>query len=488
MNDDATLLRRYAEDRSEAAFTDLVHRHLDLVYSAALRRTGGDPHLAADVAQQVFAAVARNARRLWRHPVLPAWLHTATRNASVNLMKSEQRRKARETEAVALAPDAAGDAGSADWERIKGVLDGAIDELPAPDREAVVLRFLERRDYSEVGRALKVSGDAARMRTGRALDKLRLLLARRGISSTAAALGAIVTSQSLMSAPAGLAAGVASAAVAAGGAGIGLGATLASIMTTKTTVAALVGGLLAFGAGTYLGRASHGEARVQPAAEDPAQLREIAALRQSNSTLQAELDRVDAANIQLNAQLSASNARQAAGKAASAAPTRNLSIGMTKRELKQGILNNLRQVDAARSQYRLENGADPESVDTLVGDRGYIRRLQTVGGEDYSGISMGAGQLLTVTTPDGTTVTYDPAGAATTQITEPPTAEERAQEMMQKVGPAVGQAVAAYRAGNQGQNPPNPEALTPYFANPQDAAAFAQAREAMTAAHAPPPR
>src|ERR1700689_731445 len=111
MNNDATLLRRSAEDRSEAAFTELVHRHLDLVYSAALRRTGGDPHRAADVAQQVFAAGARNARRRSRHSVLPAWLHTATRNASVNLMKSEQRRKARETEAVALAAEAAGGAG-----------------------------------------------------------------------------------------------------------------------------------------------------------------------------------------------------------------------------------------------------------------------------------------------------------------------------------------------------------------------------------------
>ena len=106
MNDDATLLRSYADDRSEAAFTELVHRHLDLVYNAALRRTGGDPHLAADVAQQVFVAAARHARRLSRHSVLPAWLHTATRNASFNLMKSERRRKARESEAVALGAEA----------------------------------------------------------------------------------------------------------------------------------------------------------------------------------------------------------------------------------------------------------------------------------------------------------------------------------------------------------------------------------------------
>lgn len=489
MSDDATLLRRYAEDRSEAAFTELVHRHLDLVYSAALRRTGGDPHRAADVTQQVFAALARNARKLSRHTVLQAWLHAATRNASLNLMISEQRRKARESEAAAPETGGPGGAEPTDWERIKPVLDGAIDELPGPDREAVVLRFLERREFSEVGLALRVSTDAARMRTGRALEKLRALLARRGITSSAAALGAVVTDQSLMSAPAGLASSVAAASVAGGAAAAGLAASLTPIMTTKTAATAIIGALLAFGAGAYIGRAGRAEAGAQPDPENPAQSRAIASLRQANAALQAEIDRVDAANIQLNSaneQLASANARLAAARAAPAAPSRNLSIGMTPRELKQSILNNLRQIDAARSQYKLENnGADPGNVEALVGDNGYIRRLQTVGGEDYSVLPMASGQILTVTTPDGTTVTYDPSGAATTQITDPMTDEERAQELMKNVGPAVQQALAAYRASNQGQNPASPEALTPYFANPQDAAAFAQARDALKAAHTP---
>src|SRR5882762_1184871 len=99
MNDDAALLRRYAEDGSDTAFTELVRRHVDLVYSAALRRTGGDTHRAADVAQQVFTTLAREARQLSRHAVLGAWLHTATRNAALNLMISESRRHARESAA-----------------------------------------------------------------------------------------------------------------------------------------------------------------------------------------------------------------------------------------------------------------------------------------------------------------------------------------------------------------------------------------------------
>jgi len=486
MKDDATLLRRYSEDGSEAAFSELVHRHVDLVYSAALRRTSGDSHLAADVSQRVFATLARNARKLSRHTVLEAWLHTATRNASLNLMISEQRRKFREAEATEQEARVSGSAESADWERIKPILDGAIDELPGPDREAVVLRFLERREFSEIGLALMTSTDAARMRTGRALEKLRVLLERRGITSTAAALGAVVANQSLMSAPTGLASTLASASLA----GAGIATSLTFIMTTKLIGTAVISGLLAFGIGNYVGHAGRAEIEAQRASEDAATAREISTLRKSRADLQEELDKVDAANMQLTAakaQLEASNAKLAEAKAAALAalPSRNLSIGLTPRELKQEVLNNLRQISAARDQYRLENGSYPGSVAALVGDQSYIRRIRTVGGEDYSGLSMGDNQVLTVTTPDGTSVTYDPSGAATTQITEPMTPEEHAQELMQAVGPAVGQAVTAYRAANQGQNPPNPDALAPFFTNPQDAAAFAQAREAEAAAHAP---
>ena len=99
MNDDTALLRRYAEEGHEPAFTELVRRHVDLVYGAALRRTGGDAHRAAEVAQHVFTTLARDARKLAHHPQLAAWLHTATRNAALNLMISEQRRQARETHA-----------------------------------------------------------------------------------------------------------------------------------------------------------------------------------------------------------------------------------------------------------------------------------------------------------------------------------------------------------------------------------------------------
>src|SRR6266516_1912148 len=72
---DSELLRRYAENGCETAFTELVKRHLDLVYSAALRQVGGDAHLAQDVAQTVFVDLARKASSISARSVLTGWLY-----------------------------------------------------------------------------------------------------------------------------------------------------------------------------------------------------------------------------------------------------------------------------------------------------------------------------------------------------------------------------------------------------------------------------
>ena len=99
MIDDATLLKRYARDRSDEAFAELVRRHLTLVYSAALRHTDGDVHRAKDVAQIVFTDLARDAARLSRHPVLTGWLYAATRNTALDLLRAERSRRQREEKA-----------------------------------------------------------------------------------------------------------------------------------------------------------------------------------------------------------------------------------------------------------------------------------------------------------------------------------------------------------------------------------------------------
>jgi len=444
-NDDAELLCRYGEAGSKSAFAELVRRHVDLVYGAAMRRTGGDPHRAAEVAQQVFTTLARDARKLSHHALLPAWLHTATRNAALNLMISEQRRQTREAGALALASATAQGAANPDWDQLRPLLDAAIDELPEADRTTVILRFLEHRPFAEIAAILQVSEDAARMRTDRALDKLRPALARRGITSTAGALGAILLDQPLLAAPAGLAGTLASQAMTTAGAGA-----LTTLMTTKIIATAVVGLLLAFGAGTYAGL-HHESARSTlpvPGVPDPAET--IASLRQDKQTLQAEADRLTADLEVLNE----TNARLKA-EIRPVVPPKNPTLGLARWEVERTVLTNLRQIDAARKQYKLEHGQAPGSVNVLVGRRSFIKALRTVGGEDYSALSMETGTPMTVTTPDGIAVTFDPSGATTTQIEVPPEVVQ-VEKLGLKVQPTIGKAVAAYQAAHNGARRPMP--------------------------------
>lgn len=473
MNDDATLLRCYAEEGSEAAFTELVERHVDLVYGAALRRTG-DPHRAADVAQQVFTTLARKARQLSHHAVLAAWLHTATRNTALNLMISEQRRQVRESEALAL--NAATGGSDPDWDRLRPLLDAAIDELPETDRAAVVLRFLERRPFAEIGSALRVSEDAARMRTDRALDKLRAALARRGVTSTAAALAVIVSGQPLLSAPAGLAATLATESLALAGTGVVI-TTLATLMTTKIITLTAVSSLVAFGAGAYV--SSNRAAPVtMPVATTPDQSQLITQLQEDKRQLTATISQMSADIAQLNA----AQAELAAKRVTPPLPAvKSPNIGGNLYELQGAILNNLRQIDAARKQFQADKGTPAGSIYDLVGVGRYIKTVRTVGGEEYSALSMTPGGLLTVSTPDGVSVTFDPAGTMTTRPEIPP-AVLRVQELGKKMQAPAMKALEAYRTAHHGNNPPNEEAVLPFFATPQEGADYVEFMEARKAA------
>lgn len=245
MTDDVELLRRYAEEKSEAAFAELVHRHLDLVYSAAWRRLGGDAHGAVDVAQRVFTALARQAATLARHTQLPGWLYTTTRNVAVAHLRGEARRQRHEQEAHAMQELNSGPA--AEWERLRPLLDGAMDELGGRDREAVLLRFFARQPFAEIGRALNLSEDAARMRVERALEKLRLLLARRGVTSTLAALTLVLANQASAAAPAGLAGAVTGTALASVAAAPAVG--VFSFMSTSKLAVGGAAFVLALGIG-----------------------------------------------------------------------------------------------------------------------------------------------------------------------------------------------------------------------------------------------
>ena len=247
---DRQLLRRYAADGSEAAFGELVGRYVNLVYSAALRRTGGDPELAKDAAQLVFTDLARKARAFPPGVVLAGWLHRATRFAAGQLLRTERRRQAREQEAVAMNALEAEPA--PDWDQIRPLLDAALDRLDRADRDALLLRFFEQRSLAEVGQALGANEDAVRKRVSRALERLRADLVRRGVTTTAAALSTAISVNAVQLAPVGLAATLTSASLAGAAAGTGTTLTLLKLMTMTKLQAGIISAIVVAGVATPL--------------------------------------------------------------------------------------------------------------------------------------------------------------------------------------------------------------------------------------------
>lgn len=133
---------------------------------------------------------------------------------------------------------------AADWARLRPVLDAALADLKEGDRAAILLRYLQGLDYAAVGERLALTDNAARMRTERALDRLREQFARRGIKSTTAALALALAGESALAAPAGLAATVTGTALAtapAGGVLVFMGLTKLQLSAMSAVVLAGAG-------------------------------------------------------------------------------------------------------------------------------------------------------------------------------------------------------------------------------------------------------
>jgi RNA polymerase sigma factor (sigma-70 family) len=199
--DDIALLKQFAETDSEPAFAEIVSRHVNLVYSTALRNTG-DAHAAQEISQAVFIILARKAKSLGAKTILPGWLYQTTRLTAANYLRGEIRRQQREQEA--FMQSTLNESESEAWRQIAPVLDDAISKLGARDRDAIVLRFFENKSLGEVGAALGAGEDAAKMRVNRALEKLRKFFAKRGGVFSAAIIAGAVSANSVHAAPVGL--------------------------------------------------------------------------------------------------------------------------------------------------------------------------------------------------------------------------------------------------------------------------------------------
>ena len=213
--DDIALLREYAERDSETAFATLVTRHIDRVYSVALRHSG-NPHSAEEITQAVFVILARKSKHLRKGVILEGWLYQTARLTAVTHIRSEIRRARREQEAH--MQNVLNENESDVWSQITPLLDVALAGLNETDRNTVVLRFFYGKSLREIGTTLRVNEDTARMRVNRAVEKLQKFFLKRGIASTTAIITAAISVNSVQAAPVTLAKSVTAVAIAKGAA------------------------------------------------------------------------------------------------------------------------------------------------------------------------------------------------------------------------------------------------------------------------------
>lgn len=278
---DQQLLRDYVERKSDAAFAELVQRHVDHVHSTALRLVC-DSHLARDVTQGAFVALAQNARQLTGRPILSGWLHLTTRNLAANIVRSEVRRRAREQEAVAMNQLLANEP-DASWDAIAPHLDAALGELNETERDAVMLRYFERKSARQMAEILGMSEDAAQKRVSRAVEHLREGLTKQRLAIGAAGLATLISVNAVQSAPMGLAATISTAAALSGTAiststFVAATKTIAMTALQKTLIVAVVAAVT--GTGIY---AAHENSKLHG---------EIQALQQQQAPLTAQIQQL----------------------------------------------------------------------------------------------------------------------------------------------------------------------------------------------------
>jgi len=253
MTSDLDLLRQFARENSQDAFTEIVRRHVNLVYSAALRQIRS-PQLAEEIAQSVFADLARSGTGIL--PVnetnsLAPWLYSVTRRTAIDAIRKESRRQLREQISVEMNDM---NATANEWTQIEPMLDDAMAALDETDRSAILLRYFENKNLREVGESLKISDDAAQKRVGRAVERLREFFSKQKITIGASGLTVLISANAVQSAPVGLAATISAATVLAGTAVhtstvIAATKTIAMTIIQKTLITATLA--VTAGAGIY---------------------------------------------------------------------------------------------------------------------------------------------------------------------------------------------------------------------------------------------
>jgi RNA polymerase sigma factor (sigma-70 family) len=347
MTDDGTLLRQFLETGSESAFAELVQRYFPLVHSAAQRQVGGDSERAQDVAQSVFTELARKARTLTGRRCLAGWLYNTARFMALRESRSELRRAQRERAFLIMPNDSTESALDLAWKEIRPIIDEVMLELDERDRQAVILRFFQNHSLADISAMLQTTENAARMRVERALEKLRLRLSRRGIKSSAAVLGAALTTCAVSSTTPMQAALVIGPALGAAAAGTLSGSLSLLSFMTSTQLKLGMAGLALIGVTTgFVTLQASKQRLVSELAAQKAETRHLAEQLEQAALRAPEPDRRDEVEelARLRAevtQLRAERRRQQANAAIDPSPAQNAQTAAITPEQNREFAENL---------------------------------------------------------------------------------------------------------------------------------------------------
>ncbi len=177
---DRELLTHYSATSSEASFSLIVERHSRMVYGTCLKILR-DAHLAEDATQATFLLFVRHAKKLSNPEILSHWLFRTARTAALNALKLKERSQRHERQAACLPAGRCEREVQAGESEIFSQVYATLALLPAVQREALILRYLEGRSQAEAALELGCPEETVHTRVTRGISKLRSVLKRKGV-------------------------------------------------------------------------------------------------------------------------------------------------------------------------------------------------------------------------------------------------------------------------------------------------------------------
>ena len=144
----------------------LYERSVDTVYRYATRLTGGDRAWADELVQDTFLQLVRMVREERAADLDIGWLIVACRHRFIDQLRQQRRRRARELRVGGPALESPSD----------GPAVAALDRLPADQRLALVLKYVDELSVAEVAHEIGRSVHATESLLARARAALRALV------------------------------------------------------------------------------------------------------------------------------------------------------------------------------------------------------------------------------------------------------------------------------------------------------------------------